>query len=290
MIFAALVGLACPACSSSSSNKSATDMSAAPSPLILARPYEYDIPAGSDPTKPLPLIVLLHGYGASGLLEDALFAFAELADQRQVYVAHPDGTIDSSGSRFWNATDACCNFDNSSVDDVAYLNAVVDDMAAHFAIDLKHVFFVGHSNGAFMSHRMGCDSAGKIAAIAAFAGDNWKDGSKCNPSVPVAALQIHGDADTEVPYDGDGMLMPSAIDSIGVWATKNDCTGGLQDTGKTYDFDSRLAGNETSGTAWSCPVGAAELWTMHGGMHVPTFVIPNWGNQIFDWLMAHPKS
>ncbi len=264
-------------------------MSQPPNPLIVARPYDIDIPGGSDPTKPLPLIVLLHGYSADGLLQDALFGFSTLADQRQVYVAHPDGTIDSTGNRFWNATDACCNIDNSPVDDVAYLNAVVDDVAIHFAIDEKRVFFVGHSNGGFMAHRMGCDSAPKIAAIAALAGDNWEDPSKCNPSVPVAALQIHGDADTEVPYDGMG-LMPSAMASIGVWAMKNDCTGGLQDTGKTYDFDVVVAGNETSGAAWSCPVGAAELWTMHGVGHVPHFQIPEWGNEIFDWLMAHPKT
>ena len=170
------------------------------------------------------------------------------------------------------------------------MNAVVDDVAVHFAIDEKRVFFVGHSNGAFMSHRMGCDSAGKVAAIAAFAGDNWQDGSKCNPSEPVAALQIHGDADIDVPYDGTaahalGQPTPSASGP-----PRTTARAACRTPGKTYDFDSRLAGNETSGTAWSCPVGAAELWTMHGGTHIPTFVIPNWGNYIFDWLMAHPKS
>jgi polyhydroxybutyrate depolymerase len=167
----------------------------------------------------------------------------------------------------------------------------MDDVEAHYAIDLKRVFFVGHSNGAFMSHRMGCDSAGKVAAIAAFAGDNWADPSKCNPSVPVAALQIHGDADTEVPYGGNPATdTPSAMASIGVWAMKNNCTGGLQDTGKTYDLAVDLAGAETSGAAWTCPVGAAELWTMHGGGHVPNLQVPEWGNEIFDWLMAHQKS
>ena len=36
-------------------------------------------------------------------------------------LAFPDGTRDSSGRRFWNATDACCNFENTPVDDVAYI-------------------------------------------------------------------------------------------------------------------------------------------------------------------------
>ena len=185
-----------------------------------------------DDSKSYPLIVLLHGYGADGFAQDAYFGFSELADDRQVFVAYPDGTIDRRAARFWNATDACCDEYNTGVDDVAYLNAVIDDMEANYNIDKKRVFFVGHSNGGFMSHRMACDAAGRIAGIAALAGDNWQDPSKCNPSQPVAALQIHGDADAVVPYDGMG-LMPSAMASIGVWATKNGCSGALADTGMT---------------------------------------------------------
>ena len=71
---------------------------------------------------------------------------------------------------------------------------------------------------------------------------------------------------------------------------KNGCTGGLQDTGMTYDVDVGLPGNETSGAAWTCPAGAAELWTIHGGMHIPQLNTPSWGNYVFDWLMQHPKS
>ena len=149
-----------------------------------------------------PLIVLLHGYTANGFVQDALFGFAQLADDKQLFVAHPDGTVDQTGARFWNATDACCDFYGSGVDDVAYLNAVVDDMEQNFNIDKKRVFFVGHSNGGFMSHRMACDAADRVAGIVALAGDNWQDPSKCNPTAPVAVLQVHGTADTEVPYDG----------------------------------------------------------------------------------------
>ncbi|MCA1664689.1 MAG: alpha/beta fold hydrolase, partial [Myxococcales bacterium] len=179
-------------CSSSSAPK----MAGPTNPLVMARPYDYDQPAGYNAAKPYPLIVLVHGFGANGFVQDALFGFNQLPDARGVFVAHPDGTVNSSGSRFWNATDACCDEQGSGVDDVAYLNAVVDDMEANFNIDKKRVFFVGHSNGAFMSHRMACDSAGRVAAIVALAGDVWQDASKCNPSEPVAVAQVHGDADT----------------------------------------------------------------------------------------------
>jgi polyhydroxybutyrate depolymerase len=270
--------LLCPACSSSKTT----------SPLIVQRPYDVDVPAGIDTSKAAPLIVLVHGYGANGFVQDALFGFAQLADARRVYVAHPDGTTDASGSKFWNATEACCDFNHTGVDDVAYLNAVVDDMQKNFAIDSKRVFFVGHSNGGFMSHRMACDAAGRIAGIVSLAGDVWQDASLCKPTAPVAVLQVHGDADTVVPYAGGG-LEPGAKQTVATWAQKNGCTGDLTDTGMTLDLDSGLAGAETGIANYACASGAAELWTIHGGQHVPSFNLPDWGNDVFDWLMQHPK-
>jgi polyhydroxybutyrate depolymerase len=257
-------------------------------PLVAARPYEIDIPVNYDSSKATPLIMLLHGYGANGFEQDAYFGFNALADARTVLVAHPDGTIDPSGNHFWNATDACCNQYGSSVDDVAYLKAVVDDVEKRFNVDTKHVFFVGHSNGAFMSHRMACDVADRIAAIVALAGDVWKDPSRCQPTKPVPVMQVHGDADALVPYQGDSME-PSAPDSVATWAAKNGCTGGLTPTGMTYDLESTLAGAETERDAWSCPAGAAVLETIHGGSHLPHFREPDWGNHVMDWLMEFSR-
>jgi polyhydroxybutyrate depolymerase len=284
-MYFALTLLASVGCSSSPMT---TMMPGPTNALVAARPYDFDQPAGYDKSKAYPLIVLLHGYGANGFVQDALFGWAQLADDRGVFVAHPDGTIDAGGSHFWNATDACCDTGHTGVDDVAYLNAVVDDMEANFNIDKKRVFFAGHSNGGFMSHRMACDAAGRVAGIMALAGDNWQDASKCNPTEAVAVLQVHGDGDTVVPYDGAG-LMPSAKASVGSWAVKNGCTGDLTDTTETHDIDYSLAGAETGVARYSCTQGAAELWTIHGGNHVPSILIPNWGNDVFDWLMQHPK-
>jgi polyhydroxybutyrate depolymerase len=275
-----VLATACAACSSSPKPD--------PNPLVVARPYDWDQPAGYDKHKSYPLIVLVHGYGANGFVQDALFGFAQLADDKQVFVAHPDGTLDQTGARFWNATDACCDLYGSGVDDVAYLSAVVDDMEANFNIDKKRVFFVGHSNGGFMAHRMACDVADRVAAITALAGDNWQDVSKCNPTEPVAVLQVHGTADTEVPYNGQG-LMPSAMQSVGSWAVKNGCPGDLTDTGMTLDLDSGIPGAETTIARYACTQGAAELWTIQGGQHVPALILPDWGNDVFDWLMQYPK-
>jgi polyhydroxybutyrate depolymerase len=253
--------------------------------LVKDRPYDVDIPDGWNNAKPLPLVVVLHGYGANGFSQEAFFGLHSLVDARQILVAFPDGTVDQMGSHFWNADDACCNFYGSTVDDVAYLNAVLDDAQRNYNVDKHRIYLMGHSNGGFMAHRMACDSTARLAAIVAFAGDVWKDASKCNPSAPIAVLQIHGTADSMVPYQGSSDE-PSAPDSVGTWAAKNHCTGGLQPTGVApFDIDLDVPGPETKDEAWSCPAGsAAELWTMQGAEHAPNLVMPDFGNRVLDWL------
>jgi polyhydroxybutyrate depolymerase len=258
------------------------------SPLILARPYSADVPDGWYNDSPLPAIILLHGYGAGGFVQEAYFGFNRLVNERKIIVAAPNGTKDSHGSLFWNATDACCDFDNSGVDDVAYLTALVEDLKANWMVDPDHIYFVGHSNGGYMSHRMACDRAELVAGIVSLAGDNWKDPARCNPSRPVPVLQVHSLTDETVPYTGSE-TRPSAHDSVAVWAQKNGCSGDLVPSGAKLDLDEMVAGPETQPGAWSCPEPsrAAELWTMDGSMHMPKLPIPLWGNTVYDWLKAH---
>ncbi len=264
--------------------------SSSPAPqnaLITARPYDSTIPTSYDPSKPTPLVVLLHGYGATPFLEDSYFGMSEYAETAGFLYADPSGTIDSTGSPFWNATDACCDMDHTGVDDVAYLNAVVDDMEAHYNVDRKRVFFVGHSNGGFMSHRMACDAASRIAAIVSLAGAQWFDLSHCKPSEAVSVLEVHGDADTEVPYDG-GPDLPSAPTTVSDWAQLDGC-GTTSAMGTAIDLVDTLPGAETQPLSYPCTKGAAELWTVHGGIHVPPFRLPDWPAAVYGFLSAHPK-
>lgn len=263
------------------------------SALVAARPYDLKVPTGYDKAKPTPLVILLHGYTASGAMQEAYFKLAPVADAKTFLYATPDGTKNAAGNRFWNATDACCNFDGSPVDDVAYVNAIIDDVEKKYNVDDKRVFLVGHSNGAFMAHRLACDSAPRIAAIAALAGDVWDDATKCNPASPVAVLQIHGTADTVIAYNGGKnpplAVFPSATTSVATWAHKNGCAT-APTAGAALDLEAVLLGNETTVAEYTgCkPGGAALLWTIQGGSHVPALQ-PSFATTVYAFLAAHPK-
>ena len=79
-----------------------------------------------DPTKSYPLIIGLHGPGGSGAGFSGDFQIDRLMDEMGFVAALPDGSVERGGTarrHFWNATDSCCDFFGSGVDDVAYYSS-----------------------------------------------------------------------------------------------------------------------------------------------------------------------
>ena len=84
-----------------------------------------------------------------------------------------------------------------------------------------------------------------MAGIVSLAGVTWEAAALCQPSAPVAVLQVHGDHDDTIPFSGT-LSEPSAVRTVATWAMRDGCSGGLQDTGTTLDLDASLPGSETS--------------------------------------------
>jgi polyhydroxybutyrate depolymerase len=258
------------------------------------RPYGLKVPAGFDGQHQTPLVVLLHGYTSNGPRHAAYFGLLAEADKAGFLLAYPDGTRDRLGNRFWNATDACCDFFHSGVDDVAYLDAVIDEISARYPVDPARVFVVGHSNGAFMAHRYACDRSTRVAAVVTLAGMQWKDLGRCGGSSPVSVLHVHGRNDSTVNYDGGATpagVYPGAIETVGDWAQKDGCNGSLAATGRRLDLDRTIVGDETVEQAQTgCPAGiGVALWTIEGGGHVPAFN-EQWAPAIWAFMVTHPKA
>jgi polyhydroxybutyrate depolymerase len=240
------------------------------------RPFKLHVPESYDPAQPAPLVIGLHGYTSNSTEMESYFNLTAESDQRGFLYAMPDGTRDRRGNQFWNATNACCDMDGNGVDDSAYLSQLIETVKQSYAVDGDRVFLVGHSNGGYMSHRMACDHADQITAIASLAGIVWQDPSRCNPSRPVSVLQIHGTADATVNYNGGsfggGNGYPGAEETVQQWREHNGCTGVADTTAPPLDLDTSLSGAETVVTRYAdgCGDGSrVELWSIEGGGHVP---------------------
>lgn len=258
------------------------------------RPVDLVVPTGYDPAVPTPLLVLLHGFSASGPLQDLLFRLKPEVEARTVLYAYPNGTFDEGGSRFWNATEACCDFGDIGVDDSAYLRALIEEIQAHYNVDDRRIYFSGHSNGGFMSYRMACDHADLIAGIAGLAGAMLSDPTDCAATEPVHVLHIHGTEDGSVQYEGltgpgDLSGYPGAAESVAYWADQGGCDATPTD-GAAMNLDNYIDGDETAVSRHDgCdPGGSAELWTMVGSEHIPA-LSEQWPEQILDWLLERSK-
>lgn len=259
------------------------------------RPTYLKVPAGYDHSVPTPLLVVLHGFGANGYTQLAYTGLEDLVDDEGILLIAPDGTVNSEGRQFWNATDACCDDEGSGVDDVAYIGGLVEEISSVWNVDPGRVFFFGHSNGGYMSYRMACDRADLVAALFSLAGATWADPTACAPSQPVSVLQLHGDADSTVLYQGGDFSIgsyPGAAVTVATWADYNGCTGALTDDPARLDIDRSITGDDTRTAHHAgCPAGIdAELWTIEGGGHIPNLAPTAFPGIVWSWLSAHPRA
>ena len=254
------------------------------------------LPTNLDPGAEIPLVVSLHGYTGNATAHENYFNLRSRIDSDRFMLCVPNGTRDSQGNRFWNATDFCCDFENRNPDDSGYLRDLIETIVADHPVDVGSIHVIGHSNGGFMAYRMACEHADLIASIASLAGATYSNASSCTPSDPVHVLQIHGTADDTIRYGGQCIIpfifcYPGAMESVETWAQYNRCTN-VAENESPLDLDGSISGAETSRMilADGCDEhGSAELWRIEGGSHGPSFN-GNFPRELVSWLLEHGRS
>jgi polyhydroxybutyrate depolymerase len=161
------------------------------------------------------LVLVLHGAGSDSEHFEAKTGYDQLADQDGFIVAYPDGVLADGAARTWNAGSCCPPASATGIDDVSYLDELVDRLASTLPVDRKRVYAVGHSNGAMMAQRLACQASSRFAAVASVSGA--LEVSPCLPSRPVAMLEIHGSADGQVP-------LAEAVRGVDQWRRADGCS------------------------------------------------------------------
>lgn len=85
-------------------------------------------------------------------------------------------------NRFWNASDACCDFYHTGTDASGYLHQLLETVKSRYPVDPDRVYLIGHSNGAFIAYRMACEHAADVTAIVSLAGAAPDDPSWGTPA------------------------------------------------------------------------------------------------------------
>ncbi len=248
------------------------------------------LPAGYSKGVAAPLLIDLHGYISNSLTHEKFAKMDIAAQKRGVIYAAPDGLKDSQGFEFWNASNACCNFNSNPVDDVAFIQSLIDEISSKASVDPRRIYVFGHSNGHFMTYKFACSNPQTVAAIAGLAGAMDSDPASCGARTPVSVLHIHGTADATINYSGGsifGDAYTGAQESAKRWAAIDKCSL-TPKIGPAFDLVTSIQGLETTPTVYSCPGAGVELWSIKDGPHGP-ILDSNFALKVMDWLLAHPK-
>jgi polyhydroxybutyrate depolymerase len=233
----------------------------------LQRTYLVHAPPGYTGKTAVPVVFDFHGLSGNGAQQKSLSRWDKVGDAEGFIMVYPDGV-----DKAWNAGLCCAN--DTTIDDVAFVRAIIKALQASACIDPKRIYATGCSNGGGMSYKLACEAADVIAAVAPVDFD-CVDGSSCSmckPTRPITEVQFRGTSDQLVAYDGSGAFM-GAKKNFAFWGNLNMCTGS----------SGPLSSNAACETYPMCSGGTETvLCTVQNGMHCgnySTFMIPEvaWG-------------
>lgn len=256
------------------------------------------LPTQYSPAKTWPVVLLLHGYMSNDSMIESYFRLGDQVSHRGFILVVPNGKVDSRGFQFWNATEGCCDFDHSKSDDVGYLKHLLKQVAARYHVDPTRISAAGHSNGAFLAHRLACEANSPVTAIASFAGEVPLHAADCRPSHAVSVLQIHAIDDDTIRYAGDPKGYPNlapypgTAETVKRWLERDHCTRSPMREPVKHVTD----GNDTDAERWNkCASGTwVELWKIRAytwpphAPHMPP-ITDEFTQSVLDFLLRTPN-
>jgi len=274
------------------------------------RAYDLHLPKGYDGS-PMPLVINMHGLVSNAMQQPQVSAMTKVADDNGFIVAYPSG---AGSLNSWNAGD-CCEFADTTRDDVAFITAVIDDIASVVCVDPSRIYAAGFSNGGFMAQRLGCELSDRIAAIASVSSVLGIPPEDCKPTRPMPLMMLNGTSDPLVQYKGGqptgwSLIFPgstpptfrSVDETATFWLKQNGCSEATErsfekgdticDTHKECDGGSEftLCTIDGGGHAWpggdNSPFGAALplIQTFLGKVSTSM----NGSQEIWDFFKRHP--
>ncbi len=208
------------------------------------RGYLAHVPASYVATRPVPLVLAMHGYTGTPSSMESFSGLSETADSHGFILVYPAGVR--------NAWDLSPNGR-----DVRFLRALVAQIVERASIDRRRIYATGHSMGGAMSARAACEMADLFAAAAPVSGGH-PSYQFCSPARPIPILVIHGASDPTVPPAGRPDLgWPPLSVWVPAWAERDRCeaTPTVRDDGNVRD------------TLWShCAAGAEVRFELVAGL------------------------
>jgi polyhydroxybutyrate depolymerase len=264
------------------------------------RTYLIYIPTNYNENNPTPLVLVLHGGPNTAKNASERFGVSEKAEEEGFIAVYPNGVCKIPTRRTWNMGFGFGLAYLFNVDDVGFIEKLIQKMQEKYNIDPDRIFIAGHSAGAMMTYRLAAELSDKVAAIASNGGvigghqvDNplWQIPE---PDNPVSIAEFHGKLDDIVPYDGGwnqggGVFYLSVNDSMSFWVEQNGCNTEPDTTTSENVTIDKYKGGAAGTEVW--------IYTIHNKGHIwfggqpwedPDPVVST-TDEMWEFFASHPK-
>jgi polyhydroxybutyrate depolymerase len=243
----------------------------------LDRTWLVHMPPQAANHAPLAMVLNFHGATSNGKQEEAYSNMDAAADRDGFIAVYPNGTGRFPNHYTWNAGTCCGYAMFRQIDDVGFVKALIDWMAARTPVDRHRVYATGISNGGMISYRLAAQAPDYIAAIAPVAGTMVA--RDISPGHPMPIMAFNSVDDPILHYGGGygssryhrDLGNPGVEPGLARWRAANGCPEQPQ-IGPT------ISGKDGSGNkgvtvtnyAWGPCHGDTEivLWKFTGSGHV----------------------
>lgn len=215
-------------------------------------------------------MLFFHGYRQQG---DTVLTMADLTaatDAAGALLIAPDGL-----ERSWAVNGA----PRATRDEIAFVEALLDDVRRRWPIDDRRIWISGFSLGASLAWDVACRLGERFAGYFPVAGAFWRPQPTDCPGGPVNLIHVHGRNDTVVPLEGrtirERWRQGDVFEGFGLWLHRNGC-------------DAQAARRDTIGGTdcrnWTaCASGRRLALCLHDGGHEAP---AGWYGKALDWISA----
>jgi polyhydroxybutyrate depolymerase len=184
----------------------------------------YVLHKGTHEVAPAPVVVALHGLDETLEALRGSWTMDAVADREGFDILYPEALAGR-----WAYVDSrpVALPDGGLVDDIGFINSLLDKLMAEHVVDAAHVYVAGASNGGLMAWTLACATSDRIAAVAPLiTGMIERQVEQCHPQRLVPLVVIAGTDDWVQAYDGamaPTFRLLSVPESLEYWRRLRGC-------------------------------------------------------------------